>query len=306
MILSILQEVVFSLRKRCFVRWYHRSLKYKMIIASFFSLAFLGVMLSGYAVFVEPRWVTVAEYEIVATNLPGEFDGMRIALIADIHHRYSRFLSCNLLNKVVHLTNEQSPDIILLGGDYVREHSEYLADCFAKLSELEAPLGVYAVLGNHDYWNLPLMHETIRDAGIELLANDAVWLEKGNKRILLTGVSDLWRDQPSLAGMRKELAESDFTVLLSHNPDFYDRMSQNDRESIDLMLSGHTHGGQITLFGLYAPIKTAKAEFTTGCVNPDKGRTNIIISNGVGTGELPIRFFARPQIVFVTLRKSSL
>ena len=273
-----------------------------MIIASFFSLAILCGMFSGYAVFVEPRIITVAEYEIASQNLPDAFDGTRIALIADIHHGCP--MSPHLLDQIVNLTSKQSPDLILLGGDYTCEHQTALDECFAKMSELEAPLGAYAVLGNHDYWNLPQMRKAIRDAGAKLLENKAVWLEKGSERILLAGVKDLGHNKPSLTMMQRELFDSDFTILLSHNPDYYDVMPPDDRKQIDLMLSGHTHGGQITVFGFYAPRRVANAKYTTGLVKPDDGRTSIIISNGIGTVGLPIRFCARPQIVLVTLKKT--
>ena len=265
-------------------------------------LAVVGSLLSGYAVFVEPCMISITEYEIVSENLPDTFDGKKIALITDIHH--GTRLSYNLLDKIVRLTNRQSPDLILLGGDYANEYEpKHLAECFAKLSELKAPLGVYAVLGNHDYWKPSLMRKTMSDVGIELLEDDAVWLEEGNDRVLLVGVVDAWSTKPSFAGMQQELAESDFTVLLAHNPDCYDLKVSNGRERIDLMLSGHTHGGQITVFGLYAPIKTANAKYLAGRLKPNDGRTTIIVSNGVGTNGLPVRFFARPQIVFVTLKK---
>lgn len=263
-------------------------------------LAILG-MLPGYATFVEPRMIAIVEYDIVSEQLPDAFDGKRVALITDIHHGTRG--SCNLLERIVRKTNEQSPDLILLGGDYSCEQTETLVECFAKLSELDAPLGVYAVLGNHDYWDVPLMRKAMSDAGIELLENKATWLEDDGERILLVGVTDAWRDKPSLAGMQQDFAESDFTMLLSHNPDYYDEIPATYRDHIDLMLSGHTHGGQVTLFGLYAPMQTADAKYLSGHVKPDAGRTNIIISNGVGTGGLPIRFFARPQIVLVTLKK---
>jgi predicted MPP superfamily phosphohydrolase len=246
--------------------------------------------------------ITVAEYEIVTKNLPAAFDGTRIAFISDIHHGHPR--SANLLHQIVRRTKAQSPDVILLGGDYVRErHAPSIEECFAKMSELDAPLGVYAVFGNHDWWNRPLMRSAIRNAGITLIQNDAVWLEKDGDKVLLVGVEDLWSGEPALAGIRRELAESIFTVLLTHNPDFYDVMPPDDRKHIDLMLSGHTHGGQITLFGLYAPVRTAKAEYTTGHIKPDDGRTNLIVSNVIGTGSFPVRFCAPPQIVLVTLKK---
>ena len=266
------------------------------------ALAVVGSLLSGYAVFVEPRMITLVEYEIVSENLPDAFEGTKIALIADIHH--GTRLSYNLLDKIVHLTNGQSPDLILLGGDYANDHqSERLTQCFAKLSELDAPLGVYAVLGNHDYWDKPLMQKTIRNAGFELLEDRAVWLEEGKDRILLVGVTDPWSTQPSFAGMQQELADSDFTIVLSHNPDFYDKMTPAERKRTDLLLSGHTHGGQISVFGLYVPVKTANAKYLAGRLDPDDGRTTILVSNGVGTSGLPMRFFAQPQIVFATLKK---
>jgi len=258
-------------------------------------------MIAGYALFVEPQRLTITEYHIVSEHLPDAFDGKRIVLIADIHHG-SRF-SRPLLNKIVSQTGELSPDLILLGGDYASDQSWALHACFEKLSELKAPLGVYAVAGNHDYWDLPLVRKAVGDAGIALLENQAIPIEEEGEHILLTGVADYWRGQPSLSGMRQELAASDFTILLSHNPDYYDTLSQEEREQIDLMMSGHTHGGQITLFGLYAPAKTAAAKYLSGCVKADNGPTTFIVSNGIGTVGLPVRFFAPPQIVVVTLKK---
>ena len=273
------------------------------MLAVICSVLLMGSGAAGYAVFIEPCWIEVAEYEMTSENLPDAFDGKKIALITDTHHGTRR--SYNLLEKLVKMTQDQSPDLILLGGDYSRERSDALAECFESLAELEAPLGVYAVLGNHDYWNSPLMRETIRNAGIELLQNNSLWLEEGDDRILLAGVTDIWCAAPSLAGMQQELQESDFTILLSHNPDFFDELSETEQECVDLMLSGHTHGGQVTAFGFYAPRKTAKAEYISGRVKPNSdGRATVIVSNGVGTTSLPIRFFARPQIVLVTLKKT--
>ncbi len=288
-------------RKGFFLRWCAWSWGYKMIFASVFSVTICSFLVSGYAVFVEPWSVGVAEYTIESERIPDAFDGKKIALITDMHHGKPH--TYNLLGKVVQMTREQSPDLILLGGDYSRERPAELEACFAKLTELDAPLGVYAVSGNHDYWDLPRFRKAVREAGIELLQNDAVRLEESGDGILLVGVKDFWCDKPSVTGLRRELAESDFTVLLSHNADFYDTMEQEDRARIDLMLSGHTHGGQITLFGLYAPAKTSKAKYISGHVKSADDRTDIIISNGIGTTSLPVRFFARPQIVLVTLKK---
>lgn len=263
----------------------------------------LAGMTFGYALFVEPWVIDIVEYEIESDQLPEAFNGTKIALIADPHHGKPR--TYDKRDRVMRKTRKQSPDLILLGGDYTHERPAALVECFEKFAKLEAPLGVYAVLGNHDYWNPPLMRQTIAEAGIDLLENSSVWLEKDGSRILLAGVDDFWCGKPSLDPMWPELVESEYAVLLSHNPDFVKTLEPLERERVDLMLSGHTHGGQVSLFGLYAPVKTAEAEYLTGHYPPEgKGEPHIIVSNGIGTSALPLRFFARPQIVIVTLKKA--
>lgn len=257
----------------------------------------------GYAFFVEPWMITVAKYEIESDRLPAAFDGVKIALIADPHHGKPH--TYDKLRRTVRKTLAQSPDLILLGGDYARERPEALAECFAGLSELDAPLGVYAVLGNHDNWDPPFIRQTIADSNIPLLENSAVWIEKDGSKILLAGVDDFWCGKPSLEPMWEEIVESDYTVLLSHNPDFIKTVEPLLLERIDLMLSGHTHGGQVTAFGLFSPVATVKSGYDSGHFPPtDKGEPHVIVSNGLGTSALPLRFCAKPQIVIVTLKKS--
>ena len=263
----------------------------------------LAGSLFGYAFCIEPWMIIVAKYEIESEQLPEAFDGFKIAFIADPHH--GKRYTYDKLNRVVRKTHGQSPDIILLGGDYSNEHPKDLAECFDKFSELDAPLGVYAILGNHDYWNPPLMRQAIADAGIHLLQNSGVWLEKDGSRVLLVGVEDLWCGKPSLEPVWQELIDSDYAVLLSHNSDFIDDVEPSLLQHLDLMLSGHTHGGQVTLFGLYTPKKMVKSGLVSGHFPPDdSGKPDIIVSNGIGTSILPLRFFARPQIVIVTLKKA--
>ena len=283
--------------------WHMIPLWYRMLIIVVGVPLLFGGMLFGYAFFIEPWMITVAKYEIESEQLPEAFDGFKIAFIADPHH--GQPYSYNKLDRVVKKTHSHSPDLILLGGDYSRERSKELAECFDKFAELEAPLGVYAILGNHDYWNLLQMRQAIADAGINLLENSGVWLEKDGARILLVGVDDLWGGKPSLEPVWQELIDSDYAILLSHNSDFIDDVEPSLLQHIDLMLSGHTHGGQVTLFGLYTPKKMVKSDMVSGHFPPNEtGKPHIIVSNGIGTSDLPLRFFARPQIVIVTLKKA--
>ena len=284
-------------------RWRMIPLWYRMLIIVVGVPLLLGGMLFGYAFFIEPWMITVAKYEIESEQLPEAFDGFKIAFIADPHHGQPH--SYNKLNRVIRKTHGQSPDLILLGGDYSYEHPKALVECFEKFAELDAPLGVYAILGNHDYWNPPQMRQAIADAGIKLLQNSGEWIEKDGARILLVGVDDLWCGKPSLEPVWQELIDSDYAILLSHNSDFIDDVEPSLLPHIDLMLSGHTHGGQVTLFGLYTPKKMVKSDMISGHFPPnDTGKPHTIISNGIGTSGLPLRFFARPQIVVVTLKKA--
>ncbi len=202
--------------------------------------------------------------------------------------------------------NALEPDLVLLGGDYVYAETDYAASCFAELARLEAPLGRYRSAGQSRLRRArqrgartrrPTI-EAIRDASITLLDNQAVWIEKAGARIRLGGVSDYQMGRPRLGPTLEGTGADDFVLLLSHNPDFAEELPPG---AVDLMLSGHTHGGQITFFGLWAPYLPSDygQKYRTGLVVTES--TTVIVSNGIGTIFPPIRFFAPPQIVEITL-----
>jgi predicted MPP superfamily phosphohydrolase len=256
----------------------------------------------SYALFVEPYRIQVARYTIAAANLPAAFDGAKIAFVCDTH--YGNRSLYNHLERTVQLVQQQSPDLIILGGDYCdNENDEAIQYCFSIFRQFSAPLGVFGILGNHDFKRSETL-TAMRDVGIYPLVNRSVWLARNNSRILLGGLDDLWIGRPSFAPMQRRIRNSTFTIIASHNPDVADDLTNENKNKIDLVLSGHSHGGQLTFFGLYAPISVVKRKYLTGLVKPfDNAKVQVIISNGVGTTSVPLRFFAPPQIVLTTLKK---
>ncbi|MFP4016476.1 MAG: metallophosphoesterase, partial [Halanaerobiales bacterium] len=193
-------------------------------------------------------------------------------------------------------------DIILLGGDYVHRDPKYIEPCFSVLGKLKAAQGVYAVLGNHDHWEgADLTRKSMSRVGITLIDNKALWLKNGEARIKLGGVGDYIEDIPDVEPTISDTQKEDFVILLTHNPDFVEHIDQIAADKIDTVFAGHTHGGQVTLFGMYAPIIPSEngQKYRTGSLEINSMK--VIISNGLGTVTPPVRFFARPQIIVATL-----
>jgi len=247
---------------------------------------------------VEPHMVSIDTLRFSHPDIPKVFDGFKIAFISDIHA--GKYYSRTRLEGLVQRINEIAPDLVLLGGDFVHGDSESIPWCFAALSGLEAPSGVMGVLGNHDNWaGGALVKKAMRDNGIFVLDNTSVWVYRQDDRIKIGGVADLQTDFQDLKETTADLETGDFALLVSHNPDFADTLT-NDK--IDLMLSGHTHGGQLTFFGLYAPVlPTASGQkYRSGLVRAE--HTSVYISRGIGTITPPLRFFAPPEISVIVLQ----
>jgi predicted MPP superfamily phosphohydrolase len=259
-----------------------------------------GAGLIGYAFYVEPRWLDTPEVEAKLTNLPAGLDGLRIALISDLH--VGPHFGPPDLARVVAATNRLRPDVVALLGDYVARDPADASAAAEALGRLESRLGTYAVLGNHDYWvDSRVVTKALTSGGIRLLRNAGVPLERAGGRIWLAGVEDLrwgWPDIPAaLAGAR----EGEPVVLLAHNPMTVYRAA---RLGVPLVLSGHTHGGQIRLPGigpLILPIKDRRLAQGLRQI----GRTNIYITRGVGVGTPPVRLGVRPEITLLVLRSEA-
>ena len=267
----------------------------KLIFVSIFAVALL---LLAYT-FIEPYWLDIKTTHINSRDIPENFNGTKIIFVSDIHH--GPYFSKDRVKKLVERINELNPDIILLGGDYVHREPTYITPCFEELSKLKAKIDVFGVLGNHDHWeNAELIRHEMKSAGIKEIDNKAEWLYKEGDRIKIGGVGDLMEDVQDITPTINDTKKNDFVILLSHNPDYFEKLGT---DKVDLMFSGHTHGGQVTLFGFWAPLipSTYGQKYRTGLV--ETVQTKILISNGIGTITPPVRFFARPQINVVILKR---
>lgn len=245
----------------------------------------------------EAGWVEVKKKSLSFPRLPNSFVGMRIAFLTDIHH--GPYVDQHFIKQIIRTTNLLSPDLILLGGDYSLRHSNYILPCFDLLKDLRAPMGVYGVLGNHDY--VHGINESklgFKKSKIVELTNQGVWLNRKGERLRLGGVDDLWFGKPDLGPVLDSMKQDESCLLVSHNPDFAEGIISTQ---VGLCLSGHTHGGQVVLPGQHAPFCPSQFgnKYLRGvCAAPN---TTVYVSRGLGTTAAPIRLGARPELTIITL-----
>lgn len=273
-------------------------MKRTKIFRLFLYLMIFAFLFLGYC-YLETRWIKVSRITMISPDIPDSFVGKKIVFIADIHH--GPYFSLSRVTSLVNKINELQPDIILLGGDYVHRDPKYINQIFSEFAKLKANLGIFAVLGNHDHWeNAELIKEMMLQSGIQICDNKSYWIREGNDSIKIGGVGDLWEDVQIIDSTTFDVQKSNFCILLSHNPDYLENLHAN---KVDLTLSGHTHGGQMTFFGLWAPILPSKnnQKYRYGLI--EKGGMQSYITSGVGTITPPLRFFCRPEIVLFTLER---
>lgn len=223
-----------------------------------------------------------------------ELDGYVLAFITDTHA-----LPKAELEKVVDRLNARDIDLLLLGGDFPAASGAPMRS-MTVLGRTQTRDGIFGVDGNHD--NFMELFAAMAANGIHPLDNAGLHIRPG---FYLAGVADLWRRRPDVARAIQNAAPEDFILLLSHNPD---AAMLQDNSRVDVMLSGHTHGGQITFFGLWAPrlwpmpgITAYGHKFKSGwAITPNN--TAVFVSRGAGPLETAPRVFARPQVVFITLK----
>ncbi len=266
----------------------------------------------GLASFLVTHWCQVNEVQITLPTLPRAFDGLRIGFIADTH--FGPWMTVRHLQEVIALTQAAKPDLIALGGDYLtrrlsrgrgragfgaadRRRIEFAIAAHAGLS---APLGVYAVLGNHDHWESgPIVREALTALGYRDLTNDGVWFERNGARLRLAGVDDMWEGKPNFMLAAGDATEADCLVLLSHNPEMAERI--HDRR-VSLILSGHTHGGQVVLPWIGPPLlpTTYGQKYASGLVRGPI--CPVFVTRGVGVIAPPVRFRCPAEVSLIILR----
>jgi uncharacterized protein len=256
--------------------------------------------------------IEVERVPIRLKNLPEAFRGFKIAQLSDLHS--SPLVDKEHLDHAVDLALAEKPDLIALTGDFIghtlrtpSNHThefdpQYLDNLVSALSRAKAPFGTFAVLGNHDFWSGPEVTKRIHQdfenqADIRVLRNRRVTLTKGEESIQLLGIDDYWHTWNLNKTMRKVPRHS-LKILLSHNPDINRQIKPSD--NIDLVLSGHTHGGQVAFPFVGAPFSpTRNHRYLRGLVRDGDRQT--YITRGVGHLVVPIRFNCPPEVTLITL-----
>jgi len=246
----------------------------------------------------EPFRLTIEHHQIHLKRLPPELDGFRVVHLSDIHH--SPFTSRQQIERAVATATRLQPDIIALTGDYISKEREYAAPCAELLGRLRARHGVYAVLGNHDHWtDAALITDLFRAEGITVLVNQGMRFEKNGASFWLAGVDDtmvgLEDLSLALAGSRQE----EMKLVLAHNPIILRRAA---RAGVDLVLSGHTHGGQVSLRPEKSASGRPRRRLLKGLAR--QGDTQIYVTRGLGTVVLPVRFGCPPEVSLLELRSA--
>jgi predicted MPP superfamily phosphohydrolase len=256
---------------------------------------------AGYANLIEPTSYELTETDIFIRDLPEGFDGFRIAQVSDVHH--SRLVPIDEVQRVVQITMGAKPDLIALTGDYTTSRRRYIEPCAEALGALAAPAGVWAVLGNHDHYTDPeLTRRALARAGINVLDNANTVLRRGSDTLQLAGIGDWSWAANDWGRATHGLDLKRPSVLLSHQPGVLDLP---EARGFSLIISGHTHGGQISvpLFGPPARlINPREFRYIRGYYRREE--TQLYVSRGTGVIGLPVRFGARPEIAVLRLRRA--
>ncbi|MEA2570002.1 MAG: uncharacterized protein QOI24_2003 [Acidobacteriota bacterium] len=242
--------------------------------------------------------IEVTKHELFIDHLPEAFDGYRIALLTDTH--VAPIIRPAFYTEAVAQVTRFDPDLVLLGGDFVSFNRHIALMSELLLTDLTARDGVYAVLGNHDYWSkADEVRAAMEARGVEFLTNRNVTIQRGDDRIQLLGVDEIYRGTPDVGAAFENIDPSLPTLAVSHHPDVIDLLGGR---VVDLLVCGHTHGGQIRFpfFGAIVVPSAHEDEFASGFHRV--GNVLMYVSRGLGSIP-PLRILCRPEVATFVLRR---
>ncbi len=266
------------------------------------SITLTGAATFLYSRVLEPRWVDIEQVPLAIPGLPDRLAGKRLVQISDIH--LCEFTGPEQLLSAVQVINGLAPDWVILTGDYVGDNAQDAEGLVEPLRQLQAP--AFASYGNHDYWSdLTTVQRMVKATPVKPLRNAALPLEEG---LWLAGVDDIWSGRPDLEATLRDIPNNVTTLLMAHEPDFFDRVVRK-QAPVAAQFSGHTHGGQIRLpmwrpgsegLRTYAPILPKYGHlYPIGLRKV--GAQQVYTNRGLGMWPMPYRLNCRPEITVFTL-----
>ncbi|KAA3665491.1 MAG: metallophosphoesterase [Chloroflexi bacterium] len=245
---------------------------------------------------IEAKQLVVEHIQIRVKNIKTALEGFRIVQLSDIHlYPYTQL---DFVQETVTIANSLQPDLIVLTGDYVLQTAEAIFEVAPVLASLNAKYGVFSILGNHDLWtDAEIVRLGLKEQRLPLLENEGIGLTVNGEPIYLAGVADGWGGQPDLSLALGKVQSEALTILLAHEPDLADQFSMDGR--ISVQLSGHSHGGQVRLPLIGAPILPYLGQ------KYDQGLYKVndmwlYTTRGIGL-LAPVRINCPPEITEITL-----
>lgn len=290
-------------------RYRHRMPQRRRFSAKRFFLCLFLLALLIYP-FVEPTMLRTDEKTVYVNDLPANLKNLKIAFVSDFHKCV--WFPQSAVNNVINAVNGLGADIVILGGDYAND-SDGAIEFFETAPALHARLGAFAIVGNNDRTepesNLGRLKSAMKSYGCTPLVNETARVKLGQTYVYIVGVDDYYNGFPDVSGVAEQVRTEDFVIFAGHTPDLLPSMllargADGGNHWFDLALFGHTHGGQVSFFGItpFTNLRTdIGSRYMTGWL--EENRAAMLVSNGVGTSRFPVRLLAPPQIHLITLKK---
>jgi predicted MPP superfamily phosphohydrolase len=279
----------------------HRPRRWKRLRIALVAILLLIVCVVGWTFFIGPNRLVIREETLAIERWPRALSNLKIAVLSDIHAGGS-FIDERKLRQIVERTNQLQPDLIVICGDYIsggRSHHEMDPEKFAPLlKDFRAPLGVYSVLGNHDWWfDGERVRRALEANGIKVLENEVATVETRGTSFWLVGLADLWTRPQRVETTIANVPAGVPLIAITHNPDIFPQLPQG----VSLLLAGHTHGGQVRLplIGTVVSVSRFGERYVSGHI-VENGR-HLFVTTGIGTSIYPVRFGVPPEIVLLTI-----
>jgi len=295
--LRLSEPVVLGPTDRPVSKWRRRRNKWRQRRGKIFWSLISGVLLYGFV--IEPMRLVVRKTTIALPAWPEEFRDLRVTVFSDLHVGPPH-ITLARLRRIVERANATEADLILMPGDFVETplgwrmaEPEAIA---AELKRLRAKAGVFATLGNHDWWYDPTrVRRAFENEGIRVLDNQAIKIERRGKTFWLAGFADKWVGRPNIEETMKQITDDAPVIAFTHNPELFPAIPAR----ITLMIAGHTHGGQIWLPFIGRPV-IKDQRYAIGHII--EGRRHLFVTPGIGTSILPVRFGVPPEISVLTIK----
>ncbi|NGP44419.1 metallophosphoesterase [Bacillaceae bacterium SIJ1] len=258
----------------------------------------------SYATYIEPHWLETKRLTLSFPTLPTAFHQLKVVVFSDTHigHHYD----ANQFEKLINAMNKEKADLIIFAGDLLDRPMSYQDPerLIAILTKLRARFGKFAVYGNHDHgdYGTDLYRTVIENAGFQLLRNEAATITSQSETIVIAGLDDQMLGKPDVDATLSSVQQEQWSLLIAHEPDIADDIHET---SVNLQISGHTHGGQVQLpfFGpLVLPPLGEK--YIEGLYTFTDTDFQLYVNRGIGTTRLPYRFLARPELTVLTLERT--